>query len=141
MKHRINSWTDLLTNACPLAFVYLLDHKYSTAELNAARLKGVDRLRFIQLQEACRDNDCEIYLANVEKKVTGSVEDDYVLYGHSGGYGGYGGYGPGRRLESNKNFHAIFDAYAKNLELLHIVDTQGSVAGRNLLLSNNMISR
>lgn len=128
-KHRLQSWDSEVEDKCPAALVYLLDHQYSIAELSVARLKGVDRHRFVQLQEACLQNGCEIYLANIEKSVTGGVEDDDY-------YGGY--YGRGRRL-NDKDFHTLEDVYEDSLELLHVVDTQGAVAGKNLSFSETMI--
>lgn len=128
-KHRLESWDVQVEDNCPAALVYLLDHQYSIAELSFARLKGVDRQRFVQLQEACLKNGCDIYLANIEKQIKGGVEDDDY-------YGGY--YGRGRRLD-DKDFHTLEDVYEDSLELLHIVDTQGVVAGRNIPFSETLI--
>lgn len=75
-------------------------------------------------------NGCEIYLANIEKQVMGGVQDDDDYYG------GY--YGRGRRLNDN-DFHTLEDVYEDSLELLHVVDTQGAVAGKNLSFSETMI--
>ncbi|RAO71302.1 uncharacterized protein BHQ10_007314 [Talaromyces amestolkiae] len=86
-KHRLQSWDSEVEDKCPAALVYLLDHQYSIAELSVAKLKGVDRHRFVQLQEACLKNGCDIYLANIEKSVTGGVQDDDY-------YGGYYGRDP-----------------------------------------------
>ena len=129
-KHSLQSWDSEVEDKCPAALVYLLDHQYSVAELSVARLKGVDRHRFVQLQEACLKNGCDIYLANIEKSVTGGVEDDDDYYG------GY--YGRGRSL-NNKDYHPLEDVYEDSLELLHVVDTQGVVAGVNLSFSETMI--
>jgi hypothetical protein len=130
-KHRLESWENQVKDNCPAALVYLLDHQYSIAELSVTRLKGVDRHRFLQLQEACLKNGCDIYLANIEKSVSGGVEDDDGDY-----YGGY--YGRGRRLDS-EDFHTLEEVYEDSLELLHIVDMQGVVAGKNISFSESMI--
>ncbi|EED16610.1 conserved hypothetical protein [Talaromyces stipitatus ATCC 10500] len=130
--HNLRSWSDHIEDDCPPALVYLLDHKYSIAELRPSRLKGVDQHRFLQLQEACRKNDCEIYLANIEKTTTGDVyEDDY----HDDYYGSYG---RGRRL-NGKDFHNLEEVYESSLELLHVVDTKGVVVGAKLSFPESMI--
>lgn len=128
-KHRLQSWDAEVEDNCPAALVYLLDHQYSIAELSVSRLKGVDRHRFAQLQEACLKNGCDIYLANIEKQVMGGVDDD-------DDYGSY--YGRGRR-PNHKDFHTLEEVYEDSLELLHVVDTQGVVAGKNLSFSETMI--
>ncbi|KAL3705144.1 hypothetical protein TMatcc_008816 [Talaromyces marneffei ATCC 18224] len=127
--HRLEIWHDQVEVNCPATLVYLLDHQYSIAELSVARLKGVDRQRFVQLQAACLKNNCDIYLANIEKSVKGGVEDDEY-------YGGY--YGRGRHLDDN-GFHTLEDVYEDSLELLHVVDMQGAAAGKNLPFPETMI--
>jgi 2-oxoglutarate-Fe(II)-dependent oxygenase superfamily protein len=62
-------------NVCPTALLYMLDHKYTYAELSFARLKGADQARVAEVRKACEQTGFPVFLANIEKSQSGSVFD------------------------------------------------------------------
>jgi 2OG-Fe(II) oxygenase superfamily len=59
---------------CPTAFVYMLDHEYTNAELSFTRLKGADQERVAEVRKACEKTGFSLFLASVVKSQTGSVD-------------------------------------------------------------------
>ncbi|KAH0157794.1 hypothetical protein KCU67_g7769, partial [Aureobasidium melanogenum] len=58
--------------------IYLLEHKYTQSNLNIESLKDADRLRAKELLSICDDYGYTLYLANLEREVTGQAyENDY----------------------------------------------------------------
>ncbi|KAA8650261.1 uncharacterized protein ATNIH1004_002943 [Aspergillus tanneri] len=124
----LDGWDDDFNSACPPALVYILEHQYTQAELNFARLKGVDQPRFAELQNACERTGFDIFLANIEKMKTGGVNED----GYYGGYYGHGCYhsdGP----------HSIVDLVESTLELSHVVNAKGDIVGKDISFPENML--
>jgi hypothetical protein len=69
-------WPTDKENACPTALLYMLDHKYTYAQLSFARLKGADQARVTEVRKACEQTGFPVFLANIEKSQLGSVFDD-----------------------------------------------------------------
>lgn len=100
---------------------WVLDHEYSEQALKSRKieaLKGADKHRGLALLDLAERLGYELYLAQMEYQVTGTVaEDDY--YGRGYGYGhGYGyGYGDSDSDPEDKTMDDIIDTSltAKNL--------------------------
>ncbi|KAL8936703.1 MAG: hypothetical protein Q9211_004054 [Gyalolechia sp. 1 TL-2023] len=88
-------WNDLskrprahtTSDACPSFLAYILEHKYTDANLRSDHLKGKDAQQFRALQAACQDQGMLLFLANLEHSKDGSCED--YCDGHYGGRHGY----------------------------------------------------
>ncbi|MCJ1401326.1 hypothetical protein MMC11_004538 [Xylographa trunciseda] len=59
----------------PLA--YMLEHKYTEANLRFDHLKGNDRVRAHCLQDACREQGFSLFIANLEQTIIGACEENY----------------------------------------------------------------
>lgn len=83
----------------PEKIVYLLDHKYSQANLRASALKGQDAQKVAILSQLASEFDFHLGFASVVCKLVGSAEGDgvydnhYDPYDEDSDYGGYGGRG------------------------------------------------
>lgn len=73
----------------PNFLAYMLDHKYTDANLRSDHLKGKDAQQFRNLQAACENLDIDLLLANVEYTKGGSCEERYDPYDHYGRHRGY----------------------------------------------------
>lgn len=51
--------------------LFLLDHKYPSADLSFKHLKGADQARVNELRKACEKKGFFLYLANIEKSIVG----------------------------------------------------------------------
>jgi 2-oxoglutarate-Fe(II)-dependent oxygenase superfamily protein len=99
--------------ACPTALLYMLDHKYTPAELSFSRLKGVDQARVAELRKACEQTGFPFFLANIVRSEMGSV-DEYA--GRRWGYDSDPNDGPYHRI------HRIEESFESSLVLSHIVE-------------------
>ena len=71
--------------SCPKFLAYMLDHKYTDANLRSDHLKGKDAQQFRTLQAACQTLDIDLLLANVEYTKGGSCEQRYDSSDRYGG--------------------------------------------------------
>lgn len=67
----------------PDPLYYVLEHKYTEANLSLKALKGADKVRVECLQELCAELGFDVFLTTLEKMKAGPTEDN--------GDGGYGG--------------------------------------------------
>lgn len=65
------------TDGCPEVLAYMLDHKYTDANLGVANLKGQDLIRVRYLQDVCSQNGFSVFLVNVERQVSGTCDSQY----------------------------------------------------------------
>lgn len=77
------------SDACPSFLAYILEHKYTDANLRSDHLKGKDAHQFRALQLACQDQGMLLFLANLEHSKDGSCEEYYDPYDHYDGRRGY----------------------------------------------------
>ncbi|KAB8262740.1 hypothetical protein BDV32DRAFT_147288 [Aspergillus pseudonomiae] len=75
----LDGWNNDINSSCPQALIYVLEHQCTSAGLRFSRLKGVDQCRFAGLRDACQRAGFDLFLANIEKKDIGEV-DDYEDY-------------------------------------------------------------
>ncbi|KAB8251929.1 hypothetical protein BDV35DRAFT_387690 [Aspergillus flavus] len=122
----LDGWNNRIHDTCPPALIYVLGHQYTNAALNFSRLKGVDQCRFAELRGACQRAGFDIFLANIEKKEMGAVEDDGSFYGGSYDRGGNG-------------THRIDYLIESSLTLSHVVDSGGIAVGRDIPFPKDML--
>lgn len=104
----LQAWCEDFEGKCPPALVYLLEDKYSDEDLSRhSRFKEVERFRIRELEEACRQNNCELLLANMEKADMGNVEVDD------------GDSSDGCR-RTKKKFHTMIETLRTSLELSRV---------------------
>ena len=82
LRHIFGSWRQDLEDA-PQKIIYLLDHKYSLANMRGNALKGSDAHRVALLQALADEFGFRLGLASIECNESGAAENDY-----GGGYGG-----------------------------------------------------
>ena len=127
----------------PEELIYLLDHQHTDESPRFSALKGKDLVKAQLLRDVCDQTDFCVYLASLERKVYGGVEDDYdEYYGRGFGYyddeesengdsedepSDFSKDRPTRRYASD--FHEIIDECDKSLKLKRIVDFAGRVVG------------
>ncbi|EEA21752.1 hypothetical protein PMAA_055480 [Talaromyces marneffei ATCC 18224] len=148
---------------CPPALLYFLENEYSAKELSFEQLNDVDQGRVLELQQACRQTDCNIFLANIVKTDSGFVleeeeeeeeeeedrfdpeDPDHPVNGkynrdYYRAYGVYPDYEPKKRPTPDPNeIHVLEDGFETKFELTHVVDQQGLVVGKFLSFSKAMI--
>lgn len=76
VKRVLLSWKDMKGDRVPKKIVYLLDHRYSRANLRGSALKGVDDVKVSLLQQICRDVGFSLGMATVVCRLAGSADDD-----------------------------------------------------------------
>ncbi|KAL8666637.1 MAG: hypothetical protein Q9168_007428 [Polycauliona sp. 1 TL-2023] len=92
MAQPLALWNDQISwgsESAPKFLAYMLDHKYTDANLRSDHLKGKDAQQFRHLEAACQDQNITLFLANVEHSKEGSCEETYDPYDHYGGRRGY----------------------------------------------------
>lgn len=70
------AWKDGEDDAGPEKIVYLLDHKYSEANLKASALKGADAQKVAILQILAQRHGFGLGLANAHCRLSGPADDD-----------------------------------------------------------------
>ncbi|KAF7504269.1 hypothetical protein GJ744_002527 [Endocarpon pusillum] len=92
LKSVLSQWSAVCNQEnpdIPRMLAYKLSYKYSKSSLSFEALKGSDHVKFRHLLEACNDQNFLVYLAHIEKEVSGGCdESEYWEYG-GGGYYGY----------------------------------------------------
>jgi hypothetical protein len=100
------------TPSGPDMLAYLLDHKYTDANLSFNHLKGKDKIKAKYLEEACTPHDFVVFLANLERAVTGQCdmdEDDW------------------NAEDDNAEIHSMIEVEEEKLSVTRVVDFSGSV--------------
>ncbi|MCJ1286576.1 hypothetical protein MMC26_005922 [Xylographa opegraphella] len=87
---------------------YMLEHKYTEANLRFDHLKDHDRVRAHCLPEVCRKQGFSLFLANLERIISGTCEENYRTH--------Y--YDPS---EEESRHHNIVDEEERSLQLKTIV--------------------
>jgi hypothetical protein len=104
--------------------IYMLEHNYTDASISLNALKGADLAKAQALQQLADDLDFTIYLASMEKMISGSADDDDD--------DGYNGYGYGRKRmrtaygSSYRSYHEIVENISSSLSLKRVVDINGA---------------
>lgn len=92
LKQMLALWNHAIQherNLAPNFLAYMIDHKYTDANLRLDHLKGKDAFLTRYLQATCQDQAFRFSLANVEHTKSGGCEDTYDPYDHYGGRHGY----------------------------------------------------
>ncbi|THY36408.1 hypothetical protein D6C99_10139 [Aureobasidium pullulans] len=134
----ISSATSTSTDDLPLSnsdvkqAIYMLEHRYTNANLSIESLKHVDRLRAKEIQSICDDYGYTLYLASLEREVMGQAdEDDY-------GGRGFNEYDEDEDEDEDEedsdgnssqysggSYHRIWDICSDSINLTHVVDAEG----------------
>ena len=97
----------------------MLEHNYTEANLRFDHLKGHDRVRAHCLQEVCRKQGFSLFLANLERMISGSCEESY-------GDHRYG------LFDDEEGHHNIEDEVERALQLKTIALPNGMVFARDI---------
>ncbi|CAC9890540.1 unnamed protein product [Aureobasidium pullulans] len=134
----ISSATSTSTDDLPLSnsdvkqAIYMLEHRYTNANLSIESLKHADRLRAKEIQSICDDYGYTLYLASLEREVMGQAdEDDY-------GGRGFNEYDEDEDEDEDEedsdgnssqysggSYHRIWDICSDSINLTHVVDAEG----------------
>ncbi|MCJ1432049.1 hypothetical protein MMC27_001405 [Xylographa pallens] len=112
-----NSAYQQLPRYWPLA--YMLEHKYTEANLRFDHLKGRDRVRAHCLQEACGEEGFSLFLANLEQTIIGSCEENYRSHYYE-------------TSDDEDGHHNIEDEVERSLQLKTIALPNGVVFARDI---------
>ena len=127
---------------------YMLDHKYTDANLRLDHLKGKDAYLARSLQTACVDQGFCFFLANLERTVSGGCEETYDPYDHYGGRRGYNWHNDddeedNDEMSSNSDetgssraelddFHELEDIYSTSLTLRTFYRANGQLLATSI---------
>ena len=114
-----NSSHQQLPRYWPLA--YMLEHKYTEANLRFDHLKGHDRVRAHCLQEACGEQGFSLFLANLEQTIMGGCEENYRSH-----------YYDLSEDEDENGHHNIDEEVERSLQLKTIALPDGVVFARDI---------
>lgn len=81
LRRVLLSWKQTNGPGAPRKIIYLLDHKYSQANLKGSALKGLDAHKLAILQALAKELDFRLGLANLERCLKGYAEDHGCSYG------------------------------------------------------------
>ncbi|KAF2817338.1 uncharacterized protein BDZ99DRAFT_565102 [Mytilinidion resinicola] len=131
LRNTVGLWkshhTSTLTNDFG-ELIYVLEHKYTEANLKMDLLKSQDLGRVMALKQACEANGFSIFLAALERQMYGGVEYDYDEYDRRRGrYGNY--YGDeddeGDESRGDGQYHDLTDIYEDDYAIKSLMDLQG----------------
>ena len=120
---------------------YMLDHKYTDANLRLDHLKGQDAYLARYLQTACLDQDFCFFLANLERTISGGCEESYDPYDHYGGRRGYNWRNEDSEGSSDSEtgssaelgeFHELDDIYDTSLKLRTFYRANGQLLAKGI---------
>jgi hypothetical protein len=117
-------------HGCPNMLAYMIEYKYTDANLRMQQLKGNDRLRVEHLKDVCAQNGFLVWLANIEYVIDGECLDE--------GDDWYELYWKARRGEE-PTCHTIQEVHEKSLGLTRVVDLDGSQITENVPLNEDDI--
>ena len=101
---------------CPKILAYMLEHKYTDANLKFELLKGKDQHTARSLLEACPKEDFCVYVANLIRSVCGGCEE-----------------------YDDEDIHPIDEVYEEDLYLSKVVDLHGAVIATRLQFNEDNI--
>ena len=126
LSHVFLAWKNNANNSTPQKLVYLLDHKYSEANLRASALKGADAQKVAILEVLCKREGFGLGLANAHCHLSGAADDD------GGDY-----YGRRRNCfyddsESDHNNVGFAEVFDRSMTIEHFVDLDGGLISEEL---------
>lgn len=122
-----------LTTPCQ-KLLFILNHKYTNANLSFTALKGADLERATVLRDICRETGFYLFLANIERQVITEAQDQFDSYRHRRRYGSDDWDVPEPELEAPSRFDAR-DIVADGVVVQKLSDLDG-----NQLISSLSIS-
>lgn len=110
-------------NGDPQKIVYLLDHKYSEANLKASALKGADAQRVAILEALAQRHGFRLGLANAHCHLSGYADDDGGRHYRRGGWGYHDD-----SDDSDMNGDVGFaEVESRDMTIEHFVDLDGDL--------------
>lgn len=116
------SWWDAEDQSLPDHLIYMLEHQYTELNLTVGHLKASDRERASALANAASEAGFEVFLCQVERKVSGSAEDD----------GDHWGYNPVFSHGRGDDKHDLIDISEDSLRLTKVVRLDGTSFLKNV---------
>lgn len=112
LRDNLKNWRkDLQTGeSAHRQLIYLLRHKYTDASLKLSALKGRDHVKAHILKDACDESDFLLYLASLERVVSGGAEEENY----------------------SVTFHKMEDVCEDTVELKRVVDLNGNVIAEHI---------
>ena len=116
--------------------VYLLEHRYAQASISLKALKHGDLLRAQQLHSICDQYEFTLYLASLEREVTGQADedecDDSFDELDEDDEDERDSAGDLKSLSSGGSYHKIWDICDESFELTRMVDLDGNEVFRDI---------
>ncbi|KAL9119935.1 MAG: hypothetical protein Q9187_003512 [Circinaria calcarea] len=140
----LSLWKTSLENSyttCPKMLAYMLQHKYTDANLRYDHLKGMDRLKAQYLKEACREQGFCIILANLEHTVFGGCdeEEDYYSGAGSDNEESDNDHDDDSNSEGLDAYHKISDVCDSSIQLKVMLNADGSKIGQDITIREDDI--
>lgn len=135
--------TDSNSNGVMPEVVYLLEHEYAQVSISLKALKHGDLLRAQQLHIICDQYEFTLYLASLEREVTGQADEDAC--GDSfdeldeDDEDECDSAGDLKSLSSRGSYHKIWDICDESLQLTRMVDIDGNEVFRVIPIDENDI--
>lgn len=127
------AWRDDKSGNTPEKLLYLLDHKYSEANLKASALKGADAQKVALLDVLARKHGFRMGLANAHCRLSGYAED-YGGGHHRRGRRGWYGYDSYSDDDDDEDDGDVDFAEVESREMTieHFVDLDGNLISKKL---------
>ncbi|VUC31624.1 unnamed protein product [Clonostachys rosea] len=131
LRHILRRWLlDQSASQKHQALYHVLDHEYTQANIRLSSLKARDLAQVRALQEASNSVPFEIFLALLEKKESGGIEDNYYDYNRRHGRRYYDD--DDDEEEDDEGYHHITDVYDQSYTITIMVDFEGRVVMENV---------
>lgn len=135
LQNIISSWKtcyDEDREGCPNALAYMLDHKYTDANLGSSQLKGEDQLRLQYLSDVCERNGFSVFLSNLVRRIQGDCDEQYEEEAWRDLYF--------QALDGEADtLHSIQEVTEESLRLTLVIDLDGNNIIRNIPLDECII--
>lgn len=129
---------------CPKMLAYMLEHKYTDANLRYDHLKGKDRLKTQYMNEACEEQGYCMFLANIERTVYGGCDEEgYPLSYYSGSEPendeSKNDHDDNSDNEGLHEYHKIDEVIDESLRLKVMLDMNGSKIAEDITIQEHNI--
>ncbi|KAF2502794.1 hypothetical protein BU16DRAFT_612396 [Lophium mytilinum] len=138
LRNAVGLWSSQLKSSLTIdccELIYVLEHKYTEANLRIDLLKSRDLGRVMALKQACEANGFSIFLAALERQMYGGVEYDYDEYDRRRGrHGNYYGDEEDEESEDGEDgqHHDLADILEDDYAIKSLMDLQGVQVMENI---------
>lgn len=127
MRHVLLSWKQDLDGDAPFELIYLLEHKYSQANLGGSALKGRDAQIVALLDLLAKQIDFRLGLANVLCRVSGYADDPGYRESSWGR-----GYSSDEDADEADEYVGMGEVEETSLSIENMVDLEGTLIRKDL---------